>query len=337
MNGTTRTSVKLRYFKAYYIGVEAAEVAISQNYKGVARRANASSQADLDPWQAPSGSASMGQIARPKTMQPSRRRVQLRPSAGPAAVPRLRQPYDPRERAYSSRQNPPNANHCPTGMKRIPQPFLTVHFFTDAALPDAWNDTAPLELASGPNFSWHGDFINGWLPEVVENMLFSSSKTEFRAVTGPLAALPSFSAANADPDNDPGEYEDSLKLKRTTASAPLTVTICATSSASPSGLSTASSASSTDNVALTTSTAQNILSISHPHHLLRYPFRQAPPPSQPTARDDHRRETRCNRCCIDEHTDGGSLLAVPPPRWLPTTGWHGLTGIVNCTPSPQRS
>ena len=59
-------------------------------------------------------------------------------------------------------------NRCPEDMLRIPQLRLSVHFDTEEALLDDWVGEAPLQLTSGPNYSWHGDSINGWLPEVAE-------------------------------------------------------------------------------------------------------------------------------------------------------------------------
>ena len=90
---------------------------------------------------------------------------------------------------YSSRAWLENPNRCPDGMKRIPQLRFSVRFDTSEALPDGWSGEAPLQLASGNAYSFHGDFINAWLPEAAENMLLASDKDEFQRVSGPRSEM----------------------------------------------------------------------------------------------------------------------------------------------------
>lgn len=96
-------------------------------------------------------------------------------------------------------------------MKRVPQLRFSVRFDTSEALPDGWSGDAPLELASGPSYSWHGDFINGWLEEAAENMLLATDKREWQYVDGPLKEAPACTAEDADPENGTDDYEESLK------------------------------------------------------------------------------------------------------------------------------
>jgi hypothetical protein len=118
---------------------------------------------------------------------------------------------DTLESAYSGRHNLPRVNRCPEGMSRIPQLRFSVRFDTTDALPDGWSGEAPLQLASGPSYSWHGDFINGWLPEAAKNMLLQAGgKRDFHAVTGPLDKQPACTPKDADPDNGTSDYEESL-------------------------------------------------------------------------------------------------------------------------------
>lgn len=120
---------------------------------------------------------------------------------------------DTLDSAYSSRAWLQNDNRCPDGMKRIPQLRFSVRFDTSEALPDGWSGEAPLQLASGNAYSFHGDFINGWLPEAAENMLEEASdKREFQTVTGPRSEMDDCTPEDADPDNGTSDYEESLRM-----------------------------------------------------------------------------------------------------------------------------
>lgn len=84
---------------------------------------------------------------------------------------------------WSSWGVPPN--RCPPDWKRIPQLRFSIRYDLRKVLPDGWSAAPPLELACGNSYCFHGDFINGWLPEAAENMLLANSKREFAGVSGP--------------------------------------------------------------------------------------------------------------------------------------------------------
>lgn len=117
---------------------------------------------------------------------------------------------DTLESAYSGRHNLLRVNCCPEGMQRIPQLRFSIRFDHNEALPNGWAGEAPLELASGPSYSWHGDFMNAWLPEAGQNMLLANDKEAFMDVTGPLTERPSCTPGDADPERGTDDYEESL-------------------------------------------------------------------------------------------------------------------------------
>ncbi|KAL4949283.1 hypothetical protein BDW69DRAFT_174804 [Aspergillus filifer] len=113
---------------------------------------------------------------------------------------------------YSSRAWLKNTNRCPDGMKRIPQLRFSVRFDHSAVLPEGWSGEAPLFLASGNAYSFHGDFINGWIPEAAENMLLATDKRNFQVVEGPNSEMPTCTPTDADPENGTTDYEESLVM-----------------------------------------------------------------------------------------------------------------------------
>lgn len=68
-------------------------------------------------------------------------------------------------------------------------------------------------LASGNAYSFHGDFINGWIPEAAENMLLATDKRNFQVVEGPNSEMPTCTPADADPENGTSDYVKSLAMK----------------------------------------------------------------------------------------------------------------------------
>jgi hypothetical protein len=199
VSGDSRTPIEARYFKAYYIGVEAAEIPFPENFKTLAGNAKATSQTDVEELSGVSWFCEYGPEGAAKD-------VAAFPTEG-CELGRLQSLLlfhdcvnpETLESAYSGRHNLPNENRCPAGMFRIPQLRFSVRFDHSEALPDGWSGAAPLELASGPSYSWHGDFINGWLPEAAQNMLTAGDKNTFAEVVGPLTALPDCVAEDADP------------------------------------------------------------------------------------------------------------------------------------------
>lgn len=118
---------------------------------------------------------------------------------------------DTLEVAYSGRHNLPRENRCPEGMLRIPQARFSVRYNLSKALPNGWSGKAPLELASGPGYTFHGDFMNGWDPEAAENMLTQiTDKREFQTLTGPFTELPNCEAQDADPENGTSDWQESV-------------------------------------------------------------------------------------------------------------------------------
>lgn len=196
VDGDERVPIEARYFKAYYENIGDAEIPFPQDFKSLAGNALAKSQDDLDErwtinWWCEYGPDS--EVTKDPGAFPAhgcnlgRLQVILR---FPDCVDTNTLKY-----AYSGRQNLPNANRCPTDMKRIPQIRFSIRFDHSEALPNGWSGKAPLELACGPSYCFHGDFINGWLPEAAENMLTQATdKREFQSVTGPLSEQPACTA-----------------------------------------------------------------------------------------------------------------------------------------------
>ena len=212
VNGEERTPIEPRYFKAYYIGIDGAEIPYPEDFATVAGNASATSQADVDELTGVQWFCEYGQTA-----ETDAKDAAAFPLSG-CNLGRLQSLLlfhdcvnpDTLESAYSGRHNLPRENRCPEGMLRVPQLRFSVRFDHSEALPDGWSGEAPLELASGPSYSWHGDFINGWLPEAAENMLLASSKRDFQAVEGPLTEVPDCAAEDADPERGTGDYDESL-------------------------------------------------------------------------------------------------------------------------------
>ncbi|KAL4984977.1 hypothetical protein BDW68DRAFT_7401 [Aspergillus falconensis] len=97
-------------------------------------------------------------------------------------------------------------------MKCIPQLRFSIRCDTSGVLPNGCSGETPLQLASGNSYSFHADFIEGWLPEAAENMMLATDKREFQVVTGPGTELPTCTSADIDPDNGSSDYEESLLM-----------------------------------------------------------------------------------------------------------------------------
>lgn len=213
--------VPINRFSAYYIGINDAEVAIPQNYKGVAGSAGATSQADVNDlagiqWfcEGDDDTSGKDEAAFPTSTCSTHLQTLL--------LFHDCVNEDTLDSAYSGTQNWNSTykatNRCPEGMKRMPQLRFSIRYDLRTALPDGWSGQPPLELASGPSYSSHGDFINGWLPEAATNMLQATSKTEYAAVDGPDGAASAGSvcgasnAVDADPDHGTSDYATSVAL-----------------------------------------------------------------------------------------------------------------------------
>ncbi|KAF9894643.1 hypothetical protein FE257_006531 [Aspergillus nanangensis] len=210
-NGTDLVPIEARYFKAYYNSIDTAEIPFPADFKAVAGNASATSAADVDELWNMSWWCEYGPETSPDangwpdaSCNIGRLQTQL---LFPDCV-------NPETLAsdYSSRAWLANSNRCPDGMKRIPQLRFSVRFDTSAALPDGWEGEAPLQLASGNSYSFHGDFVNGWLPEAAENMMLASDKGEFQDVPGPRSEVMECTPVDVDPDHGTSDYEESLVL-----------------------------------------------------------------------------------------------------------------------------
>ncbi|KAH7347669.1 hypothetical protein B0T11DRAFT_360127 [Plectosphaerella cucumerina] len=220
-NGT-REEVPLSRFSAYYVDIDKAEIAIPENYRAVVGNAQAKTQADVPDLAGQSWFCEHGDV--------------VQPEKDPAAFPLKGCPVflqtlllfhdcvnpETLESAYSGTHNWDGdfrpANRCPAGMFRMPRLRFSIRFDMRKILPDGWDGAAPLELSCGLSFCFHGDFINGWLPEAAENMLLANSKRDFAGVDGPAGKYNAGSvcgaenAEDADPENGTSDLEESRRI-----------------------------------------------------------------------------------------------------------------------------
>lgn len=207
-------------FSAYYVAIEAAEIAIPQNFRNVVGNSKATSQADVEnlagiEWFCENGPAKpegADKAAFPTETCSTHLQTLLlfHDCVNPETL----------ESAYSGTQNWNSTykatNRCPPNMKRQPQLRFSIRYDLRKILPDGWSGTPPFELASGPSYSTHGDFINGWLPEAAENMLKANDKREFAGVDGPNGAYNAGSvcgsknAKDSDPKHGTSDFAESI-------------------------------------------------------------------------------------------------------------------------------
>lgn len=197
-------------FSAYYVSIESAEVSIPQDYKAVAGNSTGRRQSDVEDL------AGIRWFCENTAIHEDKDDAAFPSQTCNTHLQSLLLFHDcvdqtTLESAYSGIQNWNTTfrpkNRCPEGMKRIPQLRFSVRYDLRQAIPNGWSGEAPLELACGSSYCWHGDFINGWLEEAAEDMLRSNSKREFRGVSGPLGEYNDGSvcgaehAKDADPHN----------------------------------------------------------------------------------------------------------------------------------------
>ncbi|KAI3536951.1 hypothetical protein CABS01_15143 [Colletotrichum abscissum] len=219
-NETATAPVPISRFSAYYVAIEKAEVAIPQDYKAVVGNASAKSEADTEPlagiqWFCEGGpSAGKDVNGFPsKTCNTHLQTILLFHDCVNQET--LESTYSGTQH-WTATSKP--ANRCPLDMKRMPQLRFSIRYDLRKALPDGWEGTAPLELACGPAYCTHGDFINGWLPEAAENMLLANSKRDFAGVDGPAGKYSAGSvcgaqnATDADPENGTSDYLTSKQI-----------------------------------------------------------------------------------------------------------------------------
>ncbi|KAK7225109.1 hypothetical protein V2G26_013112 [Clonostachys chloroleuca] len=158
--------VPVSRFSAYYVGIENAEIAIPQDFKNVVGNASATSH-----------------DRRSRARWPLLTHLQTILLFHDCVNPETLESDYSGTQHWSSWGVPPN--RCPPDWKRIPQLRFSIRYDLRKVLPDGWSAAPPLELACGNSYCFHGDFINGWLPEAAENMLLANSKREFAGVSGP--------------------------------------------------------------------------------------------------------------------------------------------------------
>ncbi|KFA56165.1 hypothetical protein S40293_00031 [Stachybotrys chartarum IBT 40293] len=212
-----RVPVEPNAFKAYYEKSGEAEIPYPEDLMIVAGNAQATSPADVDPLATHSWWCEYGfeDGVDPTNPDPSGFPAKTCSLGRLQTILRFQDCVNPDtlEVAYSGRHNLPRVNRCPEGMKRIPQLRFSVRYNLSKALPDGWNGPAPLELASGAGYTFHGDFMNGWDPEASANMLTQiTDKREFQALTGSITSLPNCEARDADPDNGTSDLQESISL-----------------------------------------------------------------------------------------------------------------------------
>lgn len=97
-------------------------------------------------------------------------------------------------------------------MKRMPQLRFSIRYDLRKVIPGGWSGKAPLELASGNSYSFHGDFANGWLPAAATTMLTANAKHDFKAVDGPAGLGKSGSKCKAKDERPVSRARSSLPL-----------------------------------------------------------------------------------------------------------------------------
>ncbi|KAH8894641.1 hypothetical protein GQ53DRAFT_744736 [Thozetella sp. PMI_491] len=160
---------------------------------------------------------------------------------------------DTLESAYSS------GGTCASGMKAMPQLRFSIRY--DISSIGSWSGVPRLELACGSSYCFHGDFINGWLPETAEAMVTALTKERsLQALSGPngnyrTKSICNTTAADADPDNGTSDYEESLGMMAVSSDSKTT-----TSSSSPKTTSSTSYKSQTKTTAKAASVATSDVS-----------------------------------------------------------------------------
>ncbi|KAI8261327.1 hypothetical protein K4K58_001389 [Colletotrichum sp. SAR11_239] len=110
---------------------------------------------------------------------------------------------------------------CPEGMKAIPQLRFGVWYDTKSVLPGGWSGDAPFQLscgdATGNGYCMHGDFVNGWYEDALENMMIKGGGgyEDGQFVSGSHASAigsAQCTPTDADPDNGTSDYLESLEM-----------------------------------------------------------------------------------------------------------------------------
>lgn len=212
VDGDTRTEIQPMRFSTYYENIGYADAPIPQDFSVVAGKSSATTQAELDSdtglsWfcEGDDGEAK-DDAAFPTTTCSTHLQTIFRfhdcVDAGSL------------NSTYSSGSFG-TENYCPDGYSRIPRLRFSIRYGLRKTLPDGWSGAPPLELASGPSYSMHGDFINGWFEDAAQNMMQASDKREFAQVDGEHGdgkSGPTCTAADADPNGGTDDYATSVSM-----------------------------------------------------------------------------------------------------------------------------
>jgi hypothetical protein len=97
-------------------------------------------------------------------------------------------------------------------MFTMPQLRFSIRY--DVKQIGSWQGEPPLELACGPSYCFHGDFINGWDESYGEVMRAGLTKPRnVQKLEGYRAGTEcKEKPTDADPENGTSDYEESLKM-----------------------------------------------------------------------------------------------------------------------------
>ncbi|KKY27426.1 putative short-chain dehydrogenase [Diplodia seriata] len=184
VSGSSRTEIVPQRFSTYYENILYADAPIPQDFSAIAGSALASSQAELDSktvglsWfcEGDDAPADKEAAAFPtSTCSTHLQTILMFPDCvEPSSL-----------NATYSASSFRTTNYCPAGWNRIPRLRFSIRYDLRKILPDGWSGAPPLELSSGPSYSMHGDFINGWFEDAAQNMFdYAKDKREFARVDG---------------------------------------------------------------------------------------------------------------------------------------------------------
>ncbi|BCS19876.1 DUF1996 domain-containing protein [Aspergillus puulaauensis] len=216
-NETHQPLVPMR-FSAYYEDLDSAEIPFPENYQIMAGNASATTQEHVNSdngisWFCEGDSDEEKDDAAFPTKTCSTHLQMLLVFPNCANPETFKSAYSKNPDWYEGY----GENYCPHGMYRIPQLRFSIRYDLRTLLPDGWEGQPPLELACGPSYCSHGDFINGWLPEAAEYMLKDTSQRDFFQIEGPLGSGDQGTACtetpqDCDPDHGTSDYLESLKM-----------------------------------------------------------------------------------------------------------------------------
>jgi hypothetical protein len=203
-------------FTAYYVvQKDPVEVPIPEDFSAVAGNALAKDKSGLVPgsdliWLCESGDFDAGgkdYSDWPQSTCPSKKKLQV-VLFFPDCVDDTG-----KKTAYSKN----TGKQCPSGMKRMPQLRFSIRYDWKKYF-SSWNGNPPIQLACGTSQCFHGDFINGWDPTAMQNMVKTiTSVSKWQAVDGPKGKAKAGStckttAKDNDPNNGTNDYKTSLKM-----------------------------------------------------------------------------------------------------------------------------